>query len=31
MQTEKKIKIVLFADDMIVYITDPKRFTRELL
>jgi hypothetical protein len=27
----KKSKISLFADDMIVYITDPKNSTRELL
>jgi hypothetical protein len=26
-----KVKISLFADDMIVYISDPKNFTRELL
>jgi hypothetical protein len=26
-----KIKISLFADDMIVYISDPKNSTRELL
>ena len=27
----KKSKISLFADDMIVYISDPKNSTRELL
>ena len=26
-----EVKISLFADDMIVYISDPKNFTRELL
>jgi hypothetical protein len=26
-----EIKILLFADDMIVYISDPKNSTRELL
>jgi retron-type reverse transcriptase len=28
---KEKVKISLFADDMIVYISDPKNFTRELL
>jgi hypothetical protein len=28
---KKKIKIFLFADDMIVYINDPKTFTRKFL
>jgi hypothetical protein len=28
---KEKIKISLFADDMIVYISDPKNSTRELL
>jgi len=27
----EEIKILLFADDMIVYINDPKNSTRELL
>ena len=27
----EKVKISLFADDMIVYISDPKNSTRELL
>jgi hypothetical protein len=28
---KEEIKILLFADDMIVYISDPKNSTRELL
>ena len=28
---KEEVKISLFADDMIVYITDPKNSTRELL
>jgi hypothetical protein len=28
---KEEVKIVLFADDMIVYISDPKNSTRELL
>ena len=28
---KEKVKISLFADDMIVYIRDPKSSTRELL
>jgi hypothetical protein len=28
---KEKIKVSLFADDMIVYISDPKNSTRELL
>ena len=28
---KEEFKILLFADDMIVYISDPKNFTRELL
>ena len=28
---KEEVKISLFADDMIVYISDPKNFTRELL
>jgi len=28
---KEEIKVSLFADDMIVYISDPKNFTRELL
>jgi hypothetical protein len=28
---KEEVKISLFADDMIVYINDPKNFTRELL
>jgi hypothetical protein len=28
---KKEVKISLFADDMIVYICDPKNCTRELL
>uniref|UniRef100_UPI0025AF6484 hypothetical protein n=1 Tax=Turicimonas muris TaxID=1796652 RepID=UPI0025AF6484 len=28
---QKEVKISLFADDMIVYISDPKNSTRELL
>ena len=28
---KEKVKISLFADDMIIYISDPKNFTRELL
>jgi len=27
----EEIKISLFADDMIVYVSDPKSYTRELL
>jgi hypothetical protein len=30
-QIVKEVKISLFADDMIVYISDPKNSTRELL
>jgi hypothetical protein len=30
-QIGKEVKISLFADDMIVYISDPKNSTRELL
>jgi len=28
---KKEVKIPLFADDMIVYLSDPKRSTRELV
>jgi hypothetical protein len=28
---KEEVKISLFADDTIVYISDPKNFTRELL
>jgi hypothetical protein len=28
---KEKVKISLFTDDMIVYISDPKNSTRELL
>ena len=28
---KKEVKISLFADDMVVYISDPKNSTRELL
>jgi hypothetical protein len=28
---KEEIKVSLFADDIIVYISDPKSFTRELL
>jgi hypothetical protein len=28
---KEEVKISLFADDIIVYISDPKKFTRELL
>ena len=28
---KEKVKLSLFADDMIVYINDPKNFTNELL
>jgi hypothetical protein len=28
---KEEVKMTLFADDMIVYISDPKNFTRELL
>jgi hypothetical protein len=28
---KEEVKISLFADDMIVYISDPKKSTRELL
>jgi hypothetical protein len=28
---KEEVKISLFADDMIVYISDPKNFTIELL
>ena len=28
---KKEVKLSLFADDMIVYLSDPKYFTRELL
>ena len=31
MQIGTEVKISLFADDMIVYISDPKKFPRELL
>ena len=30
-QIEKEVKLSLFADDMIVYISDPKNSTKELL
>ena len=30
-QIRKEIKLSLFADNMIVYISDPKNFTKELL
>ena len=30
-QIGKEVKISLFANDMIVYISDPKIYTRELL
>jgi hypothetical protein len=28
---KEEVKVSLFADDMIIYITDPKTSTRELL
>jgi hypothetical protein len=28
---KEEVKISLFADDMIIYLSDPKNFTRELL
>ena len=28
---KEEVKLSLFADDMIVYISDPKNFTKELL
>ena len=27
----EEVKLLLFVDDMIVYISDPKNFTRELV
>ena len=30
-QTDKEVKLSLFTDDMIVYISDPKNSTEELL